>query len=440
MKDGARSDDPAVQRQLDRLEALGHGGDRGVQQLEPILDLCAALGDPHLSLPPVFHLAGTNGKGSTLAFLRSALEAGGSCVHVFTSPHLVRFNERIRLGGALIDDSALAPLLAEVLDAVEANKLQPSFFEATTAAAFLAFSRKPADALLLETGMGGRFDATNIVPRPAVCGISTIGLDHQRWLGDTIEKIAAEKTGIAKPGVPLVLGYGTRPVFDRIEQQAVEAGATVIRPLRDYALEQDRGPLTYIDHRGRIEVPELSLGGFQANNWALATAMLHAQDRVTAYDVVKGGSSASWPGRMQRLTGRLASDFSQPIFVDGAHNEDAALWLARASLGVPPGPHSLLVVGILANRDPRAILAPFKDKAARLIAVPIVGHDSHDPAALASIADEVLGRDDSLAAGSIEEAFSLARTLSHETYRQVVVLGSLYLVGQILAADGSIPG
>ncbi|MFZ4746873.1 MAG: bifunctional folylpolyglutamate synthase/dihydrofolate synthase, partial [Sphingomonas sp.] len=201
MADHARSDDPAVQFQLDRFAQLSPG--RDILGLERINALLALLDNPHHRLPPVFHVAGTNGKGSTCAFLRAALEAAGHIVHVYTSPHLVRFNERIRVAGRLIDDGALAPLLAEVLDAAQAHDLGPSFFEATTAAAFLAFSRTHADVCVIEVGLGGRLDATNVVT-PVVCGIAQVGIDHQAFLGDTLAEIAGEKAGIAKAGAPLV--------------------------------------------------------------------------------------------------------------------------------------------------------------------------------------------------------------------------------------------
>src|SRR4051794_9065571 len=200
MADFARSTDPQVQGQLDRLSKLSPAGDRlGLERISELLD---RLGRPQDRLPPVFHVAGTNGKGSTCAFLRAALEAGGKTVHAFTSPHLVRFNERIRVAGRLIDDDTLAALLAEILDA--SAGIEPSFFEVAAAAALLAFARTPADACILEVGLGGRLDATNVVEHPAVCGIANLALDHQQFLGSGLADIAGEKAGIAKAGVPLV--------------------------------------------------------------------------------------------------------------------------------------------------------------------------------------------------------------------------------------------
>ena len=201
MADFARSDDPAVQAELDRLAVLSPGGDQlGLDRITRLLD---RLGRPQDRLPPAFHVAGTNGKGSTCAFLRAGLEAAGHDVHVFTSPHLVRFNERIRIAGTLIENSDLAALLAEVLDS--SVGIEPSFFEVTTAAAFLAFARTPADACVIEVGLGGRLDATNVIERPVVCGIANLGLDHQHFLGDDIRAIAREKSGIARSGVPLIV-------------------------------------------------------------------------------------------------------------------------------------------------------------------------------------------------------------------------------------------
>ena len=201
MADNATSSSPAVQAQLDRLWALSPGAD--ILGLERITALLDRVGNPHRVLPPVLHVAGTNGKGSTCAFLRAAIEASGLTAHVYTSPHLVRFNERIRLAGRLINDETLAALLAEVLDA--AGDIGASFFEVTTAAAFLAFSRNPADACIIEVGLGGRLDATNVIERPIVTGIAQLGLDHQSFLGDSIEAIAGEKAGLAKREVPLVM-------------------------------------------------------------------------------------------------------------------------------------------------------------------------------------------------------------------------------------------
>ena len=223
--DHARSSDPFVQRQLDRLAALGPGAD--TLGLDRITRLLGRVGDPHCALPPVFHVAGTNGKGSTCALLRGALEAAGHRVHAYTSPHLVRFNERIRVAGRLIEDETLGELLAEVLDA--GGDIGASFFEVTTAVAFLAFARTPADACVIEVGLGGRLDATNAIPTSLVGGIARLGIDHQAFLGDTIEAIAAEKAGIARSGVPLVTLDQPDSCTRVIADVAARAGAPLSR-------------------------------------------------------------------------------------------------------------------------------------------------------------------------------------------------------------------
>src|SRR5690348_8725144 len=224
MADFARSTNPEVQAQLDRLSKLSPAGDR--LGLERIAALLERLGRPQDALPPVFHVAGTNGKGSTVAFLRAALEQSGRQVHVFTSPHLVRFNERIRIAGRLVDDATLAALLAEVLDS--SDGIEPSFFEVATAAAFLAFARTPGDACLLEVGLGGRLDATNVVEHPLVTGIASVALDHQHYLGPDVASIAREKAGIAKSSVPLVSVAQLPEAQLAIAEVAHERGATLL--------------------------------------------------------------------------------------------------------------------------------------------------------------------------------------------------------------------
>src|SRR3954451_1948804 len=270
MKDFATSDDPAVQAQLDRLAALSLP--QGRFGLDTISALLPGPAHPERRLPPVFHVAGTNGKGSTCAFLRAAIEAAGLKAHVYTSPHLVRFNERIRLAGQLIGDEALEALLAETLDS--AGGLEASFFEITTAAAFLAFSRVPADGCVIEVGLGGRLDATNVLVAPAVCGIAQLGLDHQQFLGDRIEGVAAEKAGIAKPGVPLVtLRYADR-LAAPIAAAAEAAGTAWLPQGREWDAQASNGRLQYRDRRGGLDLPLPRLpGAHQALNAALAIAM-----------------------------------------------------------------------------------------------------------------------------------------------------------------------
>lgn len=403
MADHARSDDPAVQAQLDRFAQLSPG--RDILGLERITALLATLGNPHHRLPPVFHVAGTNGKGSTCAFLRAALEAAGLSVHVYTSPHLVRFNERIRIAGKLIDDETLAPLLAEVLNRAEAYDIGPSFFEATTAAAFLAFSRTPADACVIEVGLGGRLDATNIVEHPAVCGIAQIGIDHQAFLGDTIEEIAAEKAGIAKPGIPLVVLDQSPSVRDRILDVAAAAGAPVLLEGRDWHFDPTLAPAL--------------AGAHQVRNANLAAQML-MQFGIEASAIRRGVETAHWPARLQRLRpGPLCG--TQPVRIDGAHNPAAATVLA-AELAARP---MHLILGILANKDADGILAALAPGALSLNFVAVPDHDSHDPDALAA-------RWGGRAARSLAEAVAAIDG-------DILIAGSLYLAGEALRLNGQQP-
>ena len=279
--DFARSDHPGVQCQLERLERLAPSGD--VLGLERIAALLARLGHPERRLPPVLHVAGTNGKGSTCAFLRAAIEAAGLKAHVYTSPHLVRFNERIRIAGKLIEDDALAMLLEEVLDVGEG--VAASFFEVTTAAAFLAFSRVPADACVVEVGLGGRLDATNIIEKPVVTGIASLGLDHQGFLGTRIEGIAAEKAGIAKPKVPLVTQLYPASMANRVGEVAAERGASWLPRGGVWDATVYQGQLHYRDGHGKLDLPLPRLpGAHQAMNAALAVAMLRHQNAVPVPD------------------------------------------------------------------------------------------------------------------------------------------------------------
>ncbi|MDP9086339.1 MAG: bifunctional folylpolyglutamate synthase/dihydrofolate synthase [Pseudomonadota bacterium] len=403
MADGARSENPSVQHQLDRLAALSLGGDR--LGLERIVALLERLGRPQNALPPVLHIAGTNGKGSTCAFLRAALEAAGLKAHVFISPHLVRYNERIRLAGRLIEDDQLAALLEEVLDA--APELEPSFFEVTTAAAFLAFARTPADALVLEVGLGGRLDATNVVERPAVSGIASIGIDHQQWLGHSLPEIAREKAGIAKRGVPIIALAQPPEALVATAAMAAERGAPLLLEGRDWVPDSTLCPA----------LP----GAHQRRNANLAWQMLKASALRVSFDQFRAGLAATrWPARLQRLApGPLAN--GRDVMIDGAHNPDAARALATHLADDPRH----LVLGMLANKDADRIVALLKPNSLTLTFVPVPGHDSHDPAALAATHH---GR----AANTLEEA--LAPLPSH-----ILIAGSLYLAGEALRANLELP-
>ncbi|MDQ3140162.1 MAG: Mur ligase family protein, partial [Pseudomonadota bacterium] len=391
MPDHAISDDPRVQRQLDRLTFLSPGAD--TLGLERIGTLLARLGNPERVLPPIFHVAGTNGKGSTCAFLRAAIEAAGLSAHVYTSPHLVRFNERIRVAGALIADDALAALLEEVLNV--AAGIEASFFEVTTAAAFLAFARTPADACIVEVGLGGRLDATNVIAAPAVCGIAGLGIDHQFFLGDTLEGIAAEKAGIAKAGVPLVTLAYPDALSARIAETAANAGAIWLPRGGDWNAEIAGANLNYRDLQGEITLPLPALAGaHQAMNAALAVAMLRHQRALTIPETALHAAmdQADWPARLQRLSpGPLHALLPQgaELWLDGGHNPAAARAVADFfARQVPAGRAFHIVLGLLENKDAKGLLAPFRDRAAAFHTVPVEGHPHHHPAALAALAHE----------------------------------------------------
>ncbi|GGE74008.1 bifunctional folylpolyglutamate synthase/dihydrofolate synthase [Sphingomonas prati] len=441
MADHAISSDPAVQAQLDRLASLSPGAD--ILGLERISALLARLGDPQLRMPPVLHVAGTNGKGSTCAFLRATIEGAGLTAHVYTSPHLVRFNERIRLAGTLIDDALLAALLAEVLNI--AGDISPSFFEVTTAAAFLAFARVPADACIVEVGLGGRLDATNVLAAPAACGIAQLGVDHQAFLGDRIEDIAAEKAGIARAGVPLVtMAYAAGPA-ERVAGAARSAGADLLRAGDEWFFAAEADGVCYTDTHGTLllEPPALD-GAHQAANLALAVAMLRHQRRIAVPDaaLVAAGPRASWPARMQRIDRGALFDrlpAGADLHIDGAHNPAAAMAIAPHLAALRgDGRPLVVVVGLLANKDADGVLGPLAGVSDRLIAVPVPGHATHDPVALADAVRGLGVRAD--AEPDIAAAFG--RVIAEADPARpphVVVLGSLYLAGTVLAANGTPP-
>ncbi len=405
MADFARSTNPEVQAQLDRLSMLSPAGDRlGLERISQLLD---RLGRPHDRLPPVFHVAGTNGKGSTCAFLRAGLEAAGYTVHAFTSPHLVRFNERIRIAGKLIDDNALAGLLTEVLDA--SAGIEPSFFEVAAAVALLAFDRTPADACILEVGLGGRLDATNVVDRPAVCGIASIALDHQHFLGSDIASVAREKAGIAKRDVPLVSLAQRAEAEAAIAAVAAKGRATLLLEGRDWNIDPGLKPGL--------------AGAHQRRNAGLAWQMLAVQDEldVPLETFVNAIAETHWPARFQRLSdGPLIGGVE--TWLDGAHNPDAAAALAELLAEREP---MHLVLGILANKDADAIVAALKPYALSLTFVPVADHECHPPEELAV---RVGGR----SAASLQEAL-----INLPSPR--LIAGSLYLAGEALAANDEIP-
>ncbi|MCW3837946.1 bifunctional folylpolyglutamate synthase/dihydrofolate synthase [Sphingomonas canadensis] len=440
MPDFAISANPAVQQQLDRLNLLSPGAD--ILGLERITRLLDRVGNPHLRLPPVFHVAGTNGKGSVCAYLRAGVEAAGLKAHVYTSPHLVRFNERIRLAGSLIADALLAELLAEVLDA--GGDIGASFFEVTTAAAFLAFARTPADCAIVEVGLGGRLDATNVIADPAVTGIIQLGIDHQFFLGNTAEEIAGEKAGIAKPGVPLVTMRYPPSIAARVAEVAAERGAVLatLDDAWDYRIEG--GMLIYRDARGSLGTPLPALPGpHQAGNLALAIALMrHNRSLPIPEAALAGAWNARWPARMQRMRPgplhALLPDGAE-LWLDGGHNEAAAEAVATALARAAGGRRVHLVLGMLSNKDAQGLLTPLAPLAASLHAVPVPGHEHHAPTVLAEVAQALAIPHASPSAGVAEALREIAASTRHGEPPIVLILGSLYLAGRVLEANDELP-
>jgi len=429
--DFARSAHPGVQSQLDRLSKLSPAGDRlGLERIAAVLD---RLGRPQDKLPPVFHVAGTNGKGSTVAFLRAALEASGHKVHAFTSPHLVRFNERIRVAGTLIDDGALSALLTAVLDA--GDGVEPSFFEVATAAAILAFARTPADVCLLEVGLGGRLDATNIIERPLVTGIANLALDHQQFLGSGLTDIAGEKAAIAKPGVPLVTQLYPPEIGSRVAAVANERRAPVLARGGAWDAIVRQGKLHYHDEQGELHLPLPRLPGrHQAMNAALAIAMLRHQQalRVPSSSLSAAMGWADWPARLQHLaTGPLVG--SREVWIDGGHNPSAARqiasWAKHAFADAKP---LHLIFASLTTKDPSGMLEPFKALASQVHAVPIPDHSCFSPDDLVEVAASL-----GMPAEAHDDVDEALAAIPNEA--RVLIFGSLYLAGAVLAANDQVP-
>jgi dihydrofolate synthase/folylpolyglutamate synthase len=398
--------------------------------LGTIRALLERLGNPHLRLPPVFHVAGTNGKGSTCAFLRATLEADGKRVHATTSPHLVRYNERIRVAGRLIEDARLAELLAEVLDAGE--ELAPSFFEVTIAAAFVEFAGVPADACVIEVGLGGRFDATNVIEDPAICGIAALGIDHERFLlapeegvpSEPLARIAFEKAGIVKPGRPVVALSYPEGAFLEVERAAMAAGAPLAVKGRDWDGSAELAGLHYRDRHGELALPAPTLPGpHQIENAALAIAMLRHQDvvSVSREAMAEGIRATRWPARLQRLApSRLTGN--REVWLDGGHNPSAGAMLGAHFAGQ----RLHLIVGMLEAKDPKALTDPLGDNLASLTVVPVPGHDYH-PA-------EIFGPD----AQSAPDVPAALAALP-DNGLPVLIAGSLYLAGTVLQLAGELP-
>ena len=415
---------------LDRLMALHPKViDLSLERMERLL---VALGHPERALPPVIHIAGTNGKGSTQAMIRAGLEAAGKRVHAYTSPHLARFHERIRLAGTLISE----PDLAALLDEVEvANAGAPiTFFEVTTAAALLAFARSPADFTLLEVGLGGRLDATNVIDQPALTIITPVSIDHQQFLGETLPEIAGEKAGIIKRGVPVIIGPQQDAALEVIEARAARLGAPVLAYGQHWQVWEERGRLVFQDETGLLDLPLPNLPGpHQIQNAGAALAALRhlGMDEIACEAAV---TRAKWPARMQRLRqGPLAEAAPEAdLWLDGGHNPAAGEMIAATLAGLPRRP-THLICGMLNTKDVTGYLRPLAPHVTQLVAVSIPGEantlSAEDTAAAASKVGIAASTAPSVAA-------ALAAITAQDANARVLICGSLYLAGRVLRENG----
>ena len=419
------------------LERLGRLHPKRIDlSLGRIGRLLGALGDPQDRLPPIVHVAGTNGKGSTVATLRACLEAGGWRVHAYTSPHLVRFHERIRLAGTLIDEDALLAVLEEC---EAANQGAPiTYFEITTAAALLAFARTPADIALLETGLGGRLDATNAIRHAAVTAITPISLDHQAFLGDTIAAIAGEKAGILKPGAPAVIGPQPPAAAAVLAARGAALGAPLFRFGQEWRCASNADRMHYSGPRWRLDLPLPSLcGAHQIINAGTAIACLEqlADRPVAGPAIAEGLRHIDWPGRLQRLTrGALVAALPAgwELWLDGGHNPGAGAVLAEIAASWRDRP-LYLVVGMLSSKDATGFLAPLAGHAEALRAVTIPREENPLPARAIAAAARSVGVPAQIAQSVLAAVRDLARP--GKTGR-ILICGSLHLAGTVLAENG----
>lgn len=392
--------------------------------------LLAALGHPEQHLPPVIHIAGTNGKGSTLSFLRAFLEADGKHIQAYTSPHLVRFHERIRLSDGLITEAALQQVLDDVERVNDGQAI--TFFEATTAVALTAFARdEAADFCLLEVGLGGRFDATNVIDTPAACIITPVAMDHEHFLGDRLDGIASEKAGILKPGVPAFIASQQPEVQAVIEQEAENVGAPLFLAGRDWQVSLMAGGFVFEDAQGTLELPMPALmGEHQMHNAGVALACLRHLDQCDEGAAKKGMAQVFWPARLQPITSGPLTDIRQgkgSLILDGGHNEHAAQAVADHFAGQKLH----VVMGLMANRAPEPLLRIVSDIAESFTFVPIEGEDAHTLGALIEAAAS-LGL-------KASQAGSVTSALQALPEGDCLIFGSLYLAGQVLAQSGLAP-
>jgi dihydrofolate synthase/folylpolyglutamate synthase len=399
--------------------------------LDRVHRLLAVLDHPEERLPPVIHVAGTNGKGSTLAMIRGGLEAAGDVCHAYTSPHLARFHERIRVAGDLIGEDALADLLAEC-EATNGGAAI-TYFEITTCAALLAFARTRADWTLLEVGLGGRLDATNVIAAPALTLITPVDMDHQSFLGDTLPEIAGEKAGILKPGVPCIVGPQHEAALEVIEYRAARLGAPLQVHGQHWHVHEERGRLIFEDETGLMDLPPPRLiGRHQVENAGIAVAALRALGR-------DGGAAAAmrdadWPARLQRLRSGPLVDAAAPaeLWLDGGHNPAAGAALAEALGRLPQRPLHL-VCGMLNTKDVAGYLRPLAPMTARLHAVAVPGEAATLPSAETCAAAGRAGID-AVEAPSV--AAAVTAIVARDPGARILICGSLYLAGHVLRENG----
>lgn len=415
--------------------------------LDRIERLLAVLGHPERRLPPVIHIAGTNGKGSTTAFMRAMLEASEQRVHVYTSPHLVRFHERIRLGrvggGQLVGEDALVEVLTRV-ERLNAGAIITQF-EITTAAAFVLFAENPADVTLLEVGLGGRVDATNVVAEPLAAVITSLSLDHERYLGGTVEQVAAEKAGIMKRGRPVVVAPQGEAALSVLEGLAARKGAQPFIANQDWTAISEHGRLIYQDEDGLLDLPPPRLAGrHQFANAGTAVATLRRAGLQLQTAAIEAGLlNVEWPARLQRLTsGKLVLHAGRgaEIWLDGGHNPGAGIVIAEAMADLEERvPRPLVVIaGMLSVKDPVGFLSPFAGLARQFIAVPLPpDHAGREPAELAEIARR-LGLEASTAP-SVRAALERIANTPRDDAPRILICGSLYLAGAVLEENGTIP-
>ena len=401
--------------------------------------LLAQLGNPQDRLPPVIHVAGTNAKGSTIAYLRAMLEAAGKRVHVYTSPHLVRFNERVRLAGKLVSTRRINDALEEV---ERINAGQPiTQFEITTSAALKLFAETPADYLLLEVGLGGDFDSTNVINHPLGTIITPVDFDHQKWLGYSIAEIASHKAGILKRGAPAVIGRQRDEGLAAIERVAARLRVTPFVQGRDYDSYAQDGRLIYQDEAGLIDLPPPALiGHHQFDNAGIAIAAVrHFNLPVSEAEIAAGLRSVIWPARIQPLNGKLRDLLprSSELWLDGAHNAHgaAALAVSLEEMNAARPKPLILIVGMMNTREPADFLKSFVPMAPRVLALTIPGEPNAHPAGHIAEAAMAAG----LSARTHRSVESALRDAAATPGARVVICGSLYLGGDVLAKNGTPP-